>query len=124
MTKQQREAVTEMRKQNLGYGQIAKKLDISMNTIKAFCRRNGLSGERQGTNTQREKLSEKPAETGLIDAGNGSYSNVPSTSKSRESAGLPADRPVCEVTVSYSDEPDETAIDDVLSMFMHSSYGR
>lgn len=124
MTKQQRDTVTEMRAQNLGYGQIAVNLDVSINTIKSFCRRNGLSGAHQGTDTQPEELSEKPGETGLIDRGSRGYSNVPSKSKRRKGTGFPAGRPVCEVTVSYADKSDETAIDDVLSMFMHSSYGR
>ena len=35
-------AIAQMRKSGCGYGQIAKYLGIKENTIKSFCRRNGL----------------------------------------------------------------------------------
>ena len=56
MTQEQKRQITEMRKQNLGYAYIAKELDISLNTVKAFCRRNDLAGNRSTTDTQPEKI--------------------------------------------------------------------
>jgi hypothetical protein len=40
------------------------------------------------------------------------------------SAGRPGNRPVCQVTVSYSAVPDETAVDDVLGMLINANYAR
>ena len=66
MTQEQKKQITEMRKQNLGYAYIAKELDISLNTVKAFCRRNDLAGNRSTTDTQPENISETPPDVDLI----------------------------------------------------------
>jgi DNA invertase Pin-like site-specific DNA recombinase len=55
MTQEQKRRITEMRKQNLGYAYIAKELDISLNTVKVFCRRNDLAGNRSTTDTHPKK---------------------------------------------------------------------
>ena len=44
MNNQQKEAIHRLRKAGEGYRDIAKKLDVSANTIKSFCRRNNLGG--------------------------------------------------------------------------------
>lgn len=38
------EKIKELRLNGLSYGKIAKKLDISINTVKSYCRRNNLTG--------------------------------------------------------------------------------
>lgn len=43
MTGEQKQNVQELRRQGLGYAQIAGSLGLSVNTIKSFCRRNNLS---------------------------------------------------------------------------------
>lgn len=43
MNTAQKQAIHEMRHQQLGYTQIAKELDLSVNTVKSYCFRNGLS---------------------------------------------------------------------------------
>ena len=45
MTDGQKEQVMLLRKEGCGYAVIAKRLDISRDTVKSFCRRNGLAGE-------------------------------------------------------------------------------
>lgn len=45
MTDSQKEAIRELRIQGYGYGTIAKKLDLKMETVKAHCRRYGLGGK-------------------------------------------------------------------------------
>lgn len=45
MTEKQRHEITRLRREGLGYTAVAKQLGISKDTIKSFCRRNGLSGE-------------------------------------------------------------------------------
>lgn len=42
MTKEQKEEIKYFRKQGLGYADIGRKLRISKDTVKSFCRRNGL----------------------------------------------------------------------------------
>lgn len=44
MTNQQKEKIREMRKSGQSYANISSDLGISENTIKSYCRRNGISG--------------------------------------------------------------------------------
>lgn len=45
MTDEQKTKIVSLRREGLGYTTIAKRLDISKDTVKSFCRRNGLTGE-------------------------------------------------------------------------------
>ena len=45
MTNEQRLRIAAYRKTGMGYKQIAKELDLSANSVKSYCRRNGLSSE-------------------------------------------------------------------------------
>lgn len=45
MTNEQKLRIAAYRKAGIGYKQIAKELDLSANTVKSYCRRNGLSNE-------------------------------------------------------------------------------
>lgn len=45
MTEKQKIAIKELRLQGLGYGTIAKRLDMKIDTVKAHCRRYGLAGK-------------------------------------------------------------------------------
>ena len=45
MTEKQRHEITRLRREGFGYTAVAKQLGISKDTVKSFCRRNGLSGE-------------------------------------------------------------------------------
>lgn len=53
MTNEQRMIVSALRAQNMGYGAIARKVGISENTVKSFCRRNAkrVKQERQNIST-------------------------------------------------------------------------
>ena len=42
ITKEQKEKIIRFRRQGLGYADIGRELDISKDTVKSFCRRNGL----------------------------------------------------------------------------------
>lgn len=42
MTEEQKDKIIQFRKQGFGYSDISRELDISKDTIKSFCRRNGL----------------------------------------------------------------------------------
>ena len=45
MTNEQKLQIVAYRKAGMGYKQIAKKLDLSANSVKSYCRRNGLNNE-------------------------------------------------------------------------------
>lgn len=44
MTDNQKKQIIKLRAEGMGYGTIAKKLDMPVNTVKSFCRRNKLNG--------------------------------------------------------------------------------
>lgn len=55
MTNEQRMIVSSLRAQGMGYGAIARKVGISENTVKSFCRRNSQKAEApQQDNKSRE----------------------------------------------------------------------
>ena len=43
VTREQKQQITSLRKQGCGYAAIAKTVALSVNTVKSFCRRNGLN---------------------------------------------------------------------------------
>lgn len=45
MNLKDKEKIKELRVDGLGYKKIASELNISVNTVKSYCQRNGLSGE-------------------------------------------------------------------------------
>lgn len=44
MTKDEKNSIARMRKDGCSYSQIARELGVNENTVKTFCRRNGLTG--------------------------------------------------------------------------------
>ena len=122
MTLEQKSKIARMREQNLGYAYIAKEMGLSVNTIKAYCRRNDLSGNRSLPDTQSEKTFEASGEIDLhIDGRHGNTT----TAKKPGSVGntdVPGNQQVWEVSVSFAEEPDETAVADVLSMLKNARY--
>lgn len=59
MTNQQKNQIITLRLQGVGYVKIGQALGISNNTVRSFCRRNGLDGE-AGKNTVRCQQCGKP----------------------------------------------------------------
>jgi endogenous inhibitor of DNA gyrase (YacG/DUF329 family) len=47
MTKEEKEQVARHRNNGLAYSEISKVLDVSVNTIKSYCRRNGLADKKE-----------------------------------------------------------------------------
>ena len=123
MTLEQKNQIAQMREQNLGYAYIAKEMGLSVNTIKAYCRRNDLAGNRSLSDTQPEKTS---GTSDRIDLNiEGSHGNT-TTAKKPGCVGntdVVGDQQVWDVSVSFADEPDETAVADVLSMLKNARYG-
>ena len=48
MTNEQKERITALRYQGYGYSKIAGALSVSVNTVKSYCRRNGLDSDTLG----------------------------------------------------------------------------
>ena len=48
---------------------------------------------------------------------------VAKKARSLANTGFSGDQPICEVTVSYADEPDLGAVADVMELLTHASYG-
>lgn len=44
MTDKQKNQITEYREQGMSYTEISKKMDLSINSIKTYCKRHGLGG--------------------------------------------------------------------------------
>ncbi len=45
MTNNQKEIIRKLRMQGLGYGKVAERTGLKLETVKSFCRRHGLRGE-------------------------------------------------------------------------------
>lgn len=45
MTNNEKEMIRELRMQGLGYGKVAERMGLNLETVKSFCRRHGLRGE-------------------------------------------------------------------------------
>ncbi len=54
MTDNQKAQIIKLRAAGNGYGKIAQTLGISSNTVKSFCRRNGVAGIRAAKQTERQ----------------------------------------------------------------------
>lgn len=124
MTDYQKMRITRMRKQGIGYTIIAKELRLSLGSIKAFCRRNDLQSSDLLSSIQDESIVETSSENDLISSGNRGNSTTAKQQRTFANTDASSDHPVCEVTVSYSDEPDPGVIADVLELLTHANYGR
>lgn len=60
MTKKEKESVRFLRGEGYGYLAIATRLGISLNTVKSFCRRNGLGGIAEKPDRQTCRQCGKP----------------------------------------------------------------
>lgn len=124
MTENQKRRITLMRQQHIGYSAIATELRLSLSTVKAFCRRNGLQADDLASDTQLENKAEKTPDNDLLMSENRGNSTTVKRPRGVENTGFSDGQPVCEVTVSYADEPDEAAVADVLTLLTNASYGR
>ena len=124
MTDYQKKRITLMRKQNVGYATIAKELRLSLGAVKQFCRRNDLQSDNLETDTQLENIAETPPDIDLISVESRGNSTTAKRPGALEKAGFPDSQPVCDVTVSFADEPNEAAVADVLTMLTNAHFGR
>ena len=124
MTENQKRRIILMRKNHIGYVAIANELKLSLSTVKSFCRRNSLQSTDIETDTQPENISVSSQKVDLIRADSRVNSTTAKQPRALENTGLSDSQPICEVTVSYVDEPDLGAVADVLDLLTHANYGR
>ena len=122
MNAAQKERITAMRQSGSGYNEIARVMKLPLNTVKTFCRRNDLTGDRRST--QPENIAETQPVNDLISVESRGNSTTAKRPGALKKPGFPDGQPVCDVTVSYADEPDEVAVADVLTMLTNAHYGR
>ena len=124
MTEAQKKRIAKLRQQGLGYTTIASELRLSVSTVKSFCRRNKLQAEDLEHDTQRENLPETPHAIDLISSESRGNTMTAKQPRVLVNTGVSGDQPICEVTVSYADEPDLGAVADVMDLLMHANYNR
>lgn len=124
MTENQKRRITLMRQNHVGYAAIANELKLSLSTVKTFCRRNNLQAGDLASDTQPENISASSPENDLISAGSRGNSTTAKQPRFIENTAFSGNQPVCEVTVSYADEPDLGAVADVLTLLTNAHYGR
>ena len=124
MTQEQKARIIQLRYDNVGYASIARELSVSINTVKAFCRRNNLAGTRNPTVQPIKTLSGKSLDIDLPFNPNRGNSTTTSKLESLDNTEFSGIQPVWDVSVSYADTQDKGAIADVLSMLMNASYRR
>ena len=124
MTANQKRRITLMRQNHVGYAAIANELKLPLSTVKSFCRRNGLQASDLASDTQPENIAEASPDIDLISAGSRGNSTTATKPESLAKPGFTDDQPICEVTITYADEPDEAAVSDVLDMLRSANYRR
>ena len=124
MTENQKRRIILMRKNHIGYAAIANELKLSLSTVKSFCRRNSLQSSDIETDTQPENISVSSQKVDLIRADSRVNSTTAKQPRALENTELSDGQPICEVTVSYADEPDLGAVADVLDLLTHANYGK
>ena len=121
MTDQEKQRIAVMRSTGESYKEIAKTLNLSLNTVQTFCRRNQLTGMRGGVSTPKD-LSAAPATDGLPSAPKDGNSTAVETPERRENTGVSRKQPAFKVKLEFADADDESAVPDVLRMLMEGRW--
>ena len=117
MTDLEKQRIAVMRSAGESYKAIAKTLNLSLNTVQTFCRRNQLTGMRAGGSAP-EDLSATPATDRLLSAPKGGNSTATEAPESFEKTGVSRKQPAFKVKLEFADEADETVVPDILRMLM------
>lgn len=112
MTNAEKQRIIRLREQGLGYAQIANRMGLSKSTVSTFCKRNGLAEETKDN-------PRKPKNYLLSGATHGNTSTDLPQPTMLVAEPMELDI-TCKVTVSYADEPDETAVADVLEILRNA----
>ena len=115
MTDLEQRKIIILRSEGKSYNVIADELELSVNTVKTFCRRNRLGGTRAV-----EKESETTPEINLISDENRGNSTGAVEARKPENTGAPAPRKALKVKITFAESDDEQAIPDVMEMLVRS----
>ena len=121
MTDQEKQRIAVMRSAGDSYKEIAKTLNLSLNTVQTFCRRNQLTGTRGGTVAPKD-LSAIPATDGLLPAAKGGNSTAVETPGRIENTGVSRKQPAFKVELEFADADDKSAVPDILRMLMEGRW--
>ena len=121
MNDQEKQRIAVMRSTGESYKEIAKTLNLSLNTVQTFCRRNQLTGMRGGAAAPKD-LSAAPATDGLLSAPKDGNSTAVETPERRENTGVSRKQPAFKVKLEFADADDESAVPDVLRMLMEGRW--
>ena len=114
MTDLEQRRIVVLRSEGKSYNAISRELKLSVNTVKTFCRRNRLSGDKRPVDTQHGNVSVTSHSDGLLYGRDRGNSTVKRSDKGAQ--------PNVELTVTYAEKPDGAAITDVLGMLISASY--
>ena len=117
MTDQEKQRIAVMRSLGESYNEIAEKLNLSVNTVKTFCRRNQLTGVRAAASVP-EDLSVAPATQSLISGADGGNSTGAEKPENVEKSGDSRRRQAFTVRLEFAEQDDESAVSDVIQMLM------
>ena len=116
MTDQEKQRIAVMRSAGESYKEIAKTLNLSLNTVQTFCRRNQLTGMRGGVSAP-PNLSASLATDGLLSPLKGGNSTAVETPGRLENTGV-SRKHAFKVKLEFADADDASAVPDVLRMLM------
>lgn len=115
MTDQEKQRIAVMRSLGESYNEIAVKLNLSVNTVKTFCRRNQLTGVRAAVSVS-EDLSAMSATQSLISGADGGISTDTEKPENVEKPGDSRKRQAFTVKLEFAEHDDETAVSDIIQM--------
>lgn len=126
MNDAQRSEIKRLREAGTGYTAIAQALSLPVNTIKTYCKRNGLGGARAIKELQdtvfdltgAENICGRAGRFNLLSSGNRVINTTAEAPESLDLSGKSRASIIPEVTVIFAEQPDEQAVRDVLGMLM------
>ena len=129
MTDTQRKEIHRLRQAGTGYVKIAQTLELSPNTVKAYCRRNGLASTRSvkdsatlsAPGTQAENNSSRTGRINLISAANRGNCSAAEGTGTLDFTGLLAKDAAPRVNLVFAEQTDEKAIHEVLGMLLREN---
>lgn len=121
MTDQEKQRIAVMRSAGESYKEIAKTLNLSLNTVQTFCRRNQLTGTRGGVSAHKD-FSAKAATDALLSASKGGNSTAVETPERFVNTGVSRKQPAFKVKLEFANADDNSAITDILRMLMEGRW--
>ena len=111
MTSAEKKRIIWLREKGYGYAQIANRMGLPKSTISTFCKRNGLSEDNKEAGKPYNCLLSGERRVNTV-------TDLPQSTtvvEGDEDLDFP-----CEVTVTYADKPDPTAVADVISILKNA----